>query len=60
MEKQGGRGIVVWCPDNREDLGRLCSGIAMAASEGVRGTVTLIITMEPRPGCHNVKQLLDT
>eukprot|EP00972_Heterocapsa_arctica_P106141 15635748-Heterocapsa_arctica.AAC.1 len=60
MEKAGGRGIVIWCPDNREELGRLCGGIAKAASIGVRARVSMVIPLEPRPGCHNVEQLLDT
>jgi len=55
-----GRGLVLWCPDNREDMGRLCAGVAKAAGLEVRANVTLIIPLLPRPGCHKVGQFLDT
>ena len=57
---RGGRGIVMWCPDNREDIGRLCGGIAKAGSQGVQGQISLVIPLEPRPGCHQVGQFMDT
>eukprot|EP00972_Heterocapsa_arctica_P084007 12376141-Heterocapsa_arctica.AAC.1 len=60
VEKAGARGIVMWCPDNREDLGKLRGGIAKAASMGIRARVSVVIPLEPRPGCHSMEQLLDT
>ena len=56
----GDQGVVMWCPDNREDLGRLCAGVAKAAGQRVHAQVTLVIPMDPRPGCHNAGQFMDT
>ena len=56
----GGQGVVMWCPDNREDLGRIYAGLAKAAGQKVRAQVTLVIPMDPRPGCHNAGQFMDT
>ncbi len=50
----------MWCPDNREDLGRLCAGVAKAAVQGLQVQVTMAIPLEPRPGCHNAGQFGDT
>eukprot|EP00972_Heterocapsa_arctica_P047104 6949897-Heterocapsa_arctica.AAC.1 len=50
----------MWCPNNREDLGRLCGGLARAAGMGIRARVSVVIPLDPRPGCHSAEQLLDT
>ena len=55
-----GSGVTLWCPESREDLGRLCAGIMKAAGTKIRATVTIVIPLEPRPGCHRPEAILDT
>ena len=60
LRSLSGRGLVLWCPGSREDVGRLCGGVAKAAQHGVRVQIVLVLTLEPRPGCHTAQQFGDT
>ena len=53
-------GLVMWCPDSREDIGKVCMAIAKVAEASLDKRIHLLIPLEPRPGCHSVTQFTDT
>jgi hypothetical protein len=54
------RDTLLWCPDSKDDLGRVCSALALAIGSGTRTSVTFVIPLNPRPGCHQFDQFTDT
>lgn len=60
LSELGDVGVIAWCPDNRDDIGRVCAGVAKVAGAGVWTQMALISPLEPRPGCHEVGQFTDT
>jgi hypothetical protein len=60
LESAGPGGLVIWCPDNQEDMGRTGAAVVKAVGMGRNVRVTVVIPLEPRPGCHVVNQHLDT
>ncbi|CAK0856827.1 unnamed protein product [Prorocentrum cordatum] len=60
LQRLEGRGVVTWCPTGREDIGRICAGIAKAAMAGRSAQVSLVIPLDPRLGCHSIRQFCDT
>jgi hypothetical protein len=51
---------LLWCPDSKDDLGRVCSALALAIGNGIQTSVTFVIPLDPRPGCHQVDHFTDT
>jgi hypothetical protein len=60
LEEMGEKGVVMWCPDNNDDIGRIVAGLAKATGQGTRARITVVIPLEPRPGCHKEAQFMDT
>ena len=60
LEEMGDKGVVMWCPDSKDDIGRIGAGLAKAAGQGTQAQITLVIPLEPRPGCHKEAQFMDT
>jgi hypothetical protein len=60
LEEMGDKGVVMWCPDSKDDIGRIVAGLAKATGQGTRAQITLVIPLEPRPGCHKEAQFMDT
>jgi hypothetical protein len=52
--------VVMWCPDSKDDIGRIVAGLAKATGQGTRAQITMVIPLEPRPGCHKEAQFMDT
>ena len=59
FEQLGGKEIIIWCPNNREDIGRMASAVVRALAMGTRATVTVVIPLDPKPKCHTVSQFTD-
>ena len=55
----GGNEIILWCPQNREDIGRVASSIVKAIEMGIEAKITLVIPLDPKPKCHRVNQFTD-
>ena len=60
MATMAGRGVMLWAPGEKEDLGRLCGGVAKAAMQGVPINLFVVVPLDPRPGCHSPWQFGDT
>ena len=54
-----GKEVIIWAPQNREDLGRVASTISKALGEGIVSTITLVVPLDPKPQCHQVTQYTD-
>jgi hypothetical protein len=60
LEEMGDKGVVMWCPDSKDDIGRIVAGLAKATGQGTQAQITMVIPLEPRPGCHKESQFMDT
>ena len=60
LEEMGDKGVVMWCPDSKDDIGRIVAGLAKATGQGTQAQITMVIPLEPRPGCRNESQFMDT
>ena len=59
MKLLAGEGIIIWCPNSKEDVGRVASAIVKATEMGMVGKVTVVIPLDPKPKCHEVNQFTD-
>ena len=56
----GEKGALLWCPEIKDDIGRVCAALALAIGSGIKTNATFVIPLDPRPGCHRVDQFTDT
>jgi hypothetical protein len=60
LGEMDGKGALLWCPESKDDLGRVCAAMALAIGSGIKTSVTFVIPLNPLPGCHQVDQFTDT
>ncbi len=45
--ERGGGEIIIWCPNNKEGMGRIAGAVVKAIEKGVQCKVTLVIPLVP-------------
>jgi hypothetical protein len=60
LAEMGAKGALMWCPEKKDDVGRVCAALAQSIGSGIKTRATFVIPLDPRPGCHRVDQFTDT